>query len=175
MRGRVRSVGSGCVFPSPAARRRWTLFAKRIVYLRVDCSLSLLAIGLKVAPDAVPASFEHDSENVYEWIYVTIRGLPFALSLSREHGWADLEDDLLDTESTVTQEELEALVRPGPVYIFGWNRSMDAYVDHLPDWLPQFAADRLLVDVLVYNRRINVDLPDGEPFASVCPQERKRK
>ena len=37
-------------------------------------------------------------------------------------------------------------------------------------WLPQFVADRLNIDVFVYNRRINVDIPDGEPVAVVRPQ-----
>ena len=107
-----------------------------------------------LAPDASADSFAHDSENVYEWMYVSIRGLSFSLNVSREHGWADIDDEL---ESTATEDELRALVKPGPVYIFGWDRETENYYDSLPDWLPQYIADKLESDVLVYHRRI------GEP------------
>ena len=147
-----------------------TLFAKGIVYLKVDCNLEFPDIGSKLAPSATPEAFEHDSENVYEWMYVHIAELPFALNVSREHGWGDIDDELLDFESNATQEELNALVIPGPVYMFGWNRATDSYVDELPDWLPQFVADKLIADVFVYNRRINVAVPDGNPNAVFRPR-----
>ena len=43
---------------------------------------------MKLAPDASTDSFEHDSENVYEWMFVNIQGVGFSLNISREHGWA---------------------------------------------------------------------------------------
>jgi hypothetical protein len=147
------------------------LFAKGIVYLKVDCNLEFLAIGSKLAPSATPESCEHDSENVYEWMYVNIAELPFALNVSREHGWADTDDELLDFESEATQEKLNALLIPGPVYMFGWNRATNSCVDELPEWLPQFVADKLLADVFVYSRRINVDIPDGNPNVVVRPRQ----
>ncbi len=145
------------------------------MYLKFDCDLEFPAIGLKLVPDAMVESFDHDSENVYEWMYVNIQGLPFALNVSREHGWANIDDELLDIQSKAPQEELKALVTSSPVYIFGWNRSMESYVDELPEWLPQFVADRIGVDVLVYNRRINVDIPDDKPVAVINPRHETRK
>ena len=153
-----------------SARVNSALFAKGIVYLKVDCNLEFPDIGLKLAPSAIPESFEHDSENVYEWMYVRISELPFALNVFREHGWADIDDELLDFESEATQDELNALVTLGPVYIFGWNRESDTYVDELPDWLPQFVADRLLADVFVYKRRINIAIADGDPIVVALPR-----
>jgi hypothetical protein len=94
------------------------------------------------------------------------------LNVSREHGWADIDDDI---ESTASTEELKALVKPGPVYLFGWTRSTDSYVLELPDWLPQFVADRLKTEVFFYNGRINVEIPDGEPAALVRPQRENRE
>ena len=117
-------------------------------------------------------SFDHDSENVYEWMYVSIPGLSFSLNISREHGWADIDDEL---ESSATEDELKSLVKPGPVYIFGWDRDTDDYSESLPDWLPQYIADKLESDVLVYHRRINVELPDGKPVLVVKPRDGNRK
>lgn len=151
------------------------VICKATVYLKINCNLEFSEIGLRLAPNATPDSFEHDSENVYEWMYVNIEDVPFALNVSREHGWAVVDDELLDCDSGISQEELKLLVKPGPVYIFGWKRSTDSYVDELPEWLPQFVADNLNVDVLVYNGRINVDVPDGEPFKIVPPQPANRK
>ena len=145
------------------------------MYLKVDCNLDFTAIGLKLAPDASPDSFGHDYENVYEWMYVDMHDVSFSLNVSREHGWAEIDDELLDFESTATREELQALVKSGPVYIFGWDRGNNHYVDHLPDWLAQQIANRLDADVLVYDRRMDVEIPDGDPIAVVKPHAEKRK
>lgn len=148
------------------------LFAKVIVYLKVVCNLDFPTIAASLAPNASLESFDHDSENVYEWMYVNIQSMAFSLNVSREHDWADIDVEL---ESTATEEELQTLVKPGPVYIFGWDRKTDDYVDTLPEWLPQYIADRLNVDVLVYGRRINLESPDGDPIAVVNPHVENRK
>ena len=57
----------------------------------------------------------------------------------------------------------------------GWDLDSNDYIDSLPDWLPQYIADRLNVDVLVFNRRINVELPDGDPIAVLKPHGGTRK
>jgi hypothetical protein len=145
------------------------------VYLKLGCNLDFPAIGAKLAPDASPDSFDHDSENVYEWMYVKIQGLAFSLNVSREHGWADIDDELLDFDSTAAKEELQALVKPGPIYIFGWDLDTNYYVAPLPEWLPQYIADKLNADVLVFDRRINVESPDGDPVAVVKPHADNRK
>ena len=95
--------------------------------------------------------------------------LDFSLNVSREHGYADINDELLDLNQD-NEEKLREIVQPGPVYVFGWNRIKSAYVDQLPDFLPSLVADRLSVDVAVFNRRINVDEPDGEPVMIVSPR-----
>lgn len=143
------------------------LFAKADVYLKINCNLDFPAIALRLSPSAAPASFEHDSENVYEWMWVNLADVPFALNISREHGWANIDDEV---EATASNEELKALVKPGPVYIIGWNRSTDSYVNELPDWLAQFVADQLKSEVFVYNGRINVEIPDGDPVKTVWPR-----
>lgn len=141
------------------------------MYLRVDWNLEFLEIGSRLAPDALPESLAHDFENVYEWMWVNIVGVPFALNVSREHGWAGIDDDI---ESGASMEELRELARPGPVYLSGWNRATDLYVDELPGWLPQFVADRLGTDVFVYHGRVNAEIPDAEPAAVFRPQQRYR-
>jgi hypothetical protein len=141
---------------------------KAFVYLKINCCLELPLIGLRLTQEVKPESFEHDSENVYEWMWVNVTNLPFALNVSRKHGWADIDGDI---ESTTSTEATKALVKPGPVYFSGWNRSTDSYINELPDWLPQLVADRLDTDVFVYNGRINVEIPDGEPAAIIRPHQ----
>ena len=142
------------------------------MYLKLNCNFDFPEIGSRLAPNATRESLEHDSENVYEWMWLNIDDIPFALNVSREHGWAVVDDE---TESEASTETLKALVNPGPVYLSGWNRTTDSYINDLPEWLPQFVADRLDADVLVYNGRINVDTQDGEPLQVVRPQREKRK
>lgn len=139
------------------------------MYLKLDCKLDFPTIGAKLAPNASADSFNHDSENVYEWMYVKIQGLAFSLNVSREHGWANIDDEILDSEFHSNKEKLQTLVKPSPVYIFGWDLDTNYYVDLLPDWLPQYIADNLYVDVLVFGQRINVESPDGDPIGIVKP------
>ncbi len=100
-------------------------------------------------------------------MWLNIKDLPFALNVSRAHGWADIDDEI---ESNASMDELKRIVKPGAVYMSGWERSTDSYINELPDWLPQFVADQLHADVFVYNGRINVEIPDGEPASVVHPQ-----
>ena len=137
------------------------------MYLKIYCNLDFPDIASRLVPDATPDSLEHDSENVYEWMWLKIKDVPFALNVSREHGWANIDDEI---ESTASLEELKTLVKPGAIYISGWERSTDSYINELPDWLPQFVADQLHADVCVFNGRINVEIPDGKPVAVVRPR-----
>ena len=122
-------------------------------------------------PGSSADSFEHDSENVYEWMWIRIPRVPCLLNVSREHGWADLDDSLLDIDSKVDRSELHSLVKPGPVYISNWNASRDQCEESLPDWLPQHVADQLTVEVFVFSGDLNVDSPDSNPIRNVKPRQ----
>ncbi|MEZ6057485.1 MAG: hypothetical protein R3C01_12355 [Planctomycetaceae bacterium] len=137
------------------------------MYLKTNSNLDFAEIASRLVPDATPDSLEHDSENVFEWMWLNINDIPFALNVSREHGWADIDDEV---ESTVSLEELRTLVKPGAVYMSGWERSTDTYINELPEWLPQFVANQLHADVFVYKGRINVETPDGKPVSVVRPR-----
>lgn len=137
------------------------------MYLKINCNLDFLDIALRLAPHATPDSLEHDSENVYEWMWLNIKDVPFSLNVSREHGWADIDEE---TEFTASMEELKTLVKPGAVYLSGWERSTDSYINEWPEWFPQFVANQLHADVFVNNGRINVEIPDGKPASVVHPQ-----
>lgn len=139
------------------------------MYLRFDSRLDFPALARALCEDLSDDALDWDYENVYEWMYLELPQFDFSLNLSREHGWADVDDESLD-QYQHNAEVLEQIVQPGPVYVFGWNRRESGYVDQFPDSLPSFIADRLSVDVAVYNRRINVDIPDGEPIRIVSPK-----
>ena len=141
------------------------------MYLKFDTNLEFSKLAATLCPELTEDDIAWDSENVYEWMYVDLPQLDFSLNVSREHGWADLDDDTLD-QLQDNQEALKRIIRPGPVYVFGWDRKKSDYVDTFPDYLPSFIADRLSVDVSVFDRRINVDLPDGRPLTVVSPKHK---
>lgn len=144
--------------------------ANHVVYLRFECGLDFPAIGMRLEPGSSAESVEHDSENVYEWMWIRIPNVPCLLNVSREHGWADLDDSLLAFDSEVLEDELLSMVKPGPVYINGWDAGRDRRVGTLPDWLPQHIADQLTVEVHVFSGDLNVDHPDPDPVRVVKPQ-----
>lgn len=141
------------------------------MYLKFDTRLEFPELARTLYAELTEDNIDWDSENVYEWMCVDLPQLEFSLNVSREHGWADIDDATLDKHET-NPEALKQIVQPGPVYIFGWDRRNSDYVDQLPDDLPSFIADRLLVDVSVFDRRINVDIPDGAPLTVVSPKDR---
>lgn len=138
------------------------------MYLRFETDLGLPALAKALHSELTEDDIDYDYENVYEWMYVDLPQIGFSLNISREHGWADLDDEVLDKYED-EQEKLRELIRPGPVYIFGWSRETDSYVDELPGFLPLFVAERLGTAVSAFTRRINVDSSDGEPESVVYP------
>lgn len=138
------------------------------MYLKLNSKLELKALGLLLVPGSAEEAFNWDYENVYEWMYVDIPDFDFSLNVSREHGLADIDDNLLD-EIEARNEDVSQYLKPGPTYIFGWNSKSDAYVEELPDTLIQLIANRLNMEVVVFNKTINVDEADPEPFAVVKP------
>jgi hypothetical protein len=139
------------------------------MYLRFDTRLDFPALAQALCPELTKDKLDWDFENVYEWMHVNLPQLDFSLNVSREHGWADIEDEVLD-QYEGNQEQLRQIVSPGPVYVFGWDRDKSDYVDTLPEFLPSLIADRLSVEVSVFSRRINIDMPDGEPLAVIRPK-----
>jgi len=136
------------------------------MYLRFDTCLEFPELAKRLRSDLTEDSLDWDSENVYEWMYVDLPQLPFSLNVSREHGWADVDDEILGQHEN---ETLKQIVQPGPVYVMGWNRHSDSYVNDLPNDLPTLFADQLEVDVAVFSGRLNVDSDDGEPLMVIKP------
>lgn len=141
------------------------------MYLRFQSSLEFPALAHALCEQLTEDNINWGSENVYEWMWVDLPQLDFSLNISREHGLADVEDEVLDRYRD-DEEELKRIVRSGPIYVMGWNRNRDEYVDQLPDFLAKYIADRLSVDVFGFHRRINVDVADGEPDFVVVPGPR---
>ena len=131
------------------------------MYLKFNTKLEFPALARMLCPELTEDNLDWDSENVYEWMYVDLPHLNFSLNVSREHGWADIDDETLD-QHLDNEEALKQVV----------HRSKSNYVDQLPDSLPSFIADRLSVEVSVFNRRINVDIQDGQPLTVVSPRHK---
>ncbi|SRR6056297_1366296 len=139
------------------------------MYLRFDTRLEFPQIAKLLRSDLTEDSLDWDSENVYEWMYIDLPQLPFSLNVSREHGWADVADEVLEQHEN-DKEKLQQIVQSGSVYVMGWDRKTDNYVDDLPDDVPGLFADHLAVDVAVFSGRLNVDDADGEPLRVVEPK-----
>lgn len=138
------------------------------MYLKFSTQLDFPELANALCPGLSEESINWDSENVYEWMYVDLPELSFSLNVSREHGWAEVSDDLLDVHNG-NDADLKKLVKPGPVYVFGWSNVTSDYIDLLPDSLAKTIAQRLAVEVAVYPGRINVDNPDPLPLAIFTP------
>jgi hypothetical protein len=140
------------------------------MYLRFESNLDFPLLAKALNNNLTEETIGWDSENVYEWMYVDLPHLDFSLNVSREHGWAKIEDQLIfQYEDEGREDELNQIVQCGPVYVFGWNKSKADHVDQLPESLPIFIANQFSVEVSVYNRRINVDIPDGTPNKVISP------
>ncbi len=109
------------------------------MYLKFETRLEFPELARTLCPELKEYRLDWDSEDVYEWMYVDLPQLDFSLNVSREHGWADIDDEVLDQHQD-DQEALRQLVHPRAVYVFGWNRNASAYVDELPDYLPSLIA-----------------------------------
>jgi hypothetical protein len=136
------------------------------MYLKFECELDLISLGKILVPESTDDSLDWDYENVYEWMYLDFPDLEYSLNVSREHGQADIDDELLD--------DPQFQIKPGAIYVHGCSRSNvyhnDYYMDTIPEWVAQYIANCLSVDVLVYGEGINIDLPDKEPIAVMRPQ-----
>ena len=139
------------------------------MYLKFETELEFPELAQALEPTLTEDDIDWDSENVYEWMYIDLPELEFSLNISRERGWAELDDEQLAQYEDNAAEQKRSL-QPGRVYVFGWDHDNSDYVDELPDFLPSFFADRLGVEVFVFSRRINVDLADDQPVAIIAPQ-----
>jgi hypothetical protein len=134
------------------------------MYLKFATTLPFSDLAQLIAPDQARDSIGWDYENVYEWMWVDLGDLPFALNVSRAHGF----DDEPANPSLTTANALKSR-QPGDIYVTGWNRAKESRVDILPAWLPQYLASRLQVSVLVFAGCMNVDVPDPEPLSVIKP------
>ena len=142
------------------------------MYLRLDKDIELIELGKRLLPEANEESFCWDYENVYEWMYVDLPSYGFSLNISRDHGMSDIDDELLDKYQDY-EEALKGIVTPGPIYIFGWYKARDTYVDELPESLIVKICKRLNSDIALYEGRINVEFPDAEPVSIYKVKELK--
>ena len=143
------------------------------MYLKFFTNLEFPVLGKHLVPEMSELALDWDSENVYEWMYLDFPDRGLCLNLSREHGWANIEDALL-AEHRDNEAKLKRLVQPGSVYVFGWDRKASTYIDVLPESLASEIADTLNVEVYVYAGRINVDIPDSAPTEVIKPSNSQR-
>lgn len=138
------------------------------MYLRFQTRLTFPELAQALCPDLTEDMIDWDRENVYEWMYLGLPQLEFSLHVSREHGWADVSDEVID-QCEKDNQKLSELIHPGPVFVSGWNRRTSTAADSLPDFLPNFIANRLSLEVAVCAGRVNVELPDEGPIFLVGP------
>jgi hypothetical protein len=134
------------------------------MYLKFATTLPFPDLAQRIAPEQARDSIGWDYENVYEWMWIDLDDLPFALNVSRAHG-----DDDEPANPTIKTANVRKARLPGDTYVTGWNRATDSRVDILPAWLPQYLASRLQVSVLVFAGCMNVDVPDLEPLSVIKP------
>ena len=137
------------------------------MYLKLADKICPRKVASVLRPDISEAAIEWDYENVYEWVYVDFPGLSFSLDVTRDHGQSVVDDDKLDL---LTDEELENLPSIGPTYIFGFDRTVDAYVNEINEDLVQQVSDALQVGITVYPGRINMGKRDPEPLRQIKPR-----
>jgi len=140
------------------------------MYLKFESRLHLSVIVERLVPETPVDSFRYDAENVYEWMDIQIPNVPCMLNVSREHGWAYVDDAVHDLDSEAGPDEVHSMVTPGPVYVSGFDEIREERVDALPDWLPQYLADYLSVDIFVFSGTRDCDSPEPKPIAVVYPQ-----
>jgi len=143
--------------------------ACRSMYLRFDTQLEFPQLANLLRPGIAEDSLVWDYENVYEWMYIDLPTIEFSLNVSREHGLADVADDILD-QIEEGSEEWKRIVQCGPTYVMGWDRSTDQYVYELPNDVPALFANRIAVEIAVFSGRLNIDAEDGDPMRLVTPK-----
>ena len=131
------------------------------MYLRINQNIKLVDLGKLLLPGSTEESLNWDIENVYEWMYVDIPNYDFSLNISRDHGMSEIEDEILDQYE---ENELHKIVKPGPIYIFAWDRKNDKYINDLSESLIIYLNQKITSDIAVLPGRINVDKADPEPI-----------
>ncbi|VAW65391.1 hypothetical protein MNBD_GAMMA09-2957 [hydrothermal vent metagenome] len=124
------------------------------MHLKTSNTRDLIEIGKLLLPDANENDFNFDCENIYEWIYINVPEYNFVLNISREHGMARLANEVLD--KCKSDEELEKMLTPGPVYIFCIDEASAEYADMIPDSLISYISQRLNSAITVFPGRLNV-------------------
>ena len=138
------------------------------MYLKIAIELDFKELATSLSPDLTQESIGWDYENVYEWMWVDLPQYDFVLNISREHGGADVDDDLFD-QLAGDSDAQRKLMKPGPTYVNAWTNRNGERVNDLPETLAQFFANQLNVDVVVFDGILNVDGEDGAPARTVNP------
>ena len=138
------------------------------MYLRVSTKLKFPDLAQLLNPDLTEDSLGWDYGNVYEWMWVDLPQFDFVLNVSREHGGADVDDELYD-QLAGDPDAQRRLMTPGPAYINAWTKVNGERVNDLPESLAQFLAKQLNVDVDVFGEILNVDAEDESPNETVNP------
>ena len=141
------------------------------MYLRVSTKLKFPDLAQLLNPDLTEDSLGWDYENVYEWMWVDLPQFNFVLNVSREHGGADVDDELYD-QLAGDPDAQRRLMTPGPTYINAWTKVNGERVNDLPESLAQFLAKQLNVDVDVFGNRCTSDLNSRRVITIRCTRSR---
>ena len=141
------------------------------MYLRVSTKLKFPDLAQLLNPDLTEDSLGWDYENVYEWMWVDLPQFDFVLNVSREHGGADVDDELYD-QLAGDPDAQRRLMTPGPTYINAWTKVNGERVNDLPESLAQFLAKQLNVDVDVFGNRCTSDLNSRRVITIRCTRSR---
>ena len=134
------------------------------MYLKLNKNIKLIELGNLLLPNSTENSLDWDYENVYEWMYVDIPNYKFSLNISRDHGMSDIDDNF-------DEEELNKSVKPGPIYIFGWDRKKGKYINDIPDSLIEYISEKVDNEIVVYPGRVNMDNDDPKPIKIQKPNK----
>ena len=137
------------------------------MYLKLADKLCPREVARMLCPGISDEDIEWDYENVYEWVYVDLPGLPFLLDVNRDHGQSAVDDDRLDS---LTNEELANLPSIGPTYITGIDRDRKAIIREIAEEVIQQLSDKLMTEITVYLGGIDMSVSETEPSKRFEPQ-----
>ena len=137
------------------------------MHLRFQHDYRFLDVGKRLSPDSKAVDFNHDNENVFEWMYVTLNEFDATLNISRDHGWSQIPDEV-EAQYEVDDPRLLAMIQLGPTY--ATSRDNDQRSDIQWQDIAQYIADRLKVSVDLLPGALDVDAVDADPIETYNPK-----